>query len=230
MEQLNLAMLPQLAYNPEHFLLHAGVRSVFEDCMALVARSSYAAAYVVGTPRAGKTHLTIALVSELSRRGYSPRLVDGKALHAFIAEEATTKFRSDEVLVVDDAHQYMGTLKPGASGPFVDLIERLRGAHSHVILISSLKRDSFECDAHVLSRLAEATALSIAEPDENSVPELLYRMARQRGIQLTERKVEFVERRIPRTLAAIEDYLEKVVHLSAVLGQKVSLTLLGDAL
>ena len=231
MEQLNLGILPQVVYRPEHFLLHRGVKNQYDETIALLSRSGYSAVFLSGIRRSGKTHFAIKVACDMGVRGYFPRMIDGASFRAFLAGEgASAQFRPDEVVIVDDASGYFSEVQPGGSGPFVQLVERLRSARAHLMMTSTLSAQDFPCDAHVQSRLGEASKLRLEDPDEESVPELLSRMARQHGIQLTDRKVEFLERRMRRSVASIEEYMEKVVHLSSVLGKKVSLSLLGDAL
>jgi chromosomal replication initiation ATPase DnaA len=231
MRQLTLSMLPQVVYRAEQFVQHAGVARCVDEAMATLTTAGYSAVVVVGAARSGKTHLIIALAAALGETGFFPRFIEGGALSEFLSGAgATTSFRSDEVLIVDDIHLYLDGILPGESGPFVNFIERLRAGGAHLLATSRMSPTQFRCDGHVTSRISEATRFEIGEPDESSVPRLLANMARQRGINLSPKKVEFLERRMRRDIASIEEYLEKVVHLSAVLGQRVSLSLLGDAL
>lgn len=231
MQQLALPILPQIVYKPEHFLMHSGVNGLFAEAQAALVTDKYGAVLITGVARSGKTHLAIALAAQLGSGGKFPRFIDGGALRQFLESDFDELiFSPDEVVIVDDAHLYLESILPGGSGPYVNFIEKLRAARCHLLLTSRVEIDEFPCDAHVMSRLKEATPLRIEDPDAESVADLLAVMARQRGIQLAGRKLEFLERRIRRSVASIEEYLEKVVHLTAVLGQRVSLSLLGDAL
>jgi chromosomal replication initiation ATPase DnaA len=231
MQQLALPILPQVVYRPEHFLMHSGVKGMFTEAQAVLSTDTYGAVLITGVARSGKTHLAITLAAQLGGSGRFPRFIDGGALRQFLESDlGELTFSADEVVIIDDIHLYLESVMPGGSGPYVNFIEKLRAARCHLLLTSRLELGDFPCDAHVMSRLKEATPLRIEDPDAESVAELLAIMARQRGIQLAGRKLEFLERRIRRSVASIEEYLEKVVHLTAVLGQRVSLSLLGDAL
>lgn len=231
MQQLTLSMLPQVVYRPDQFVKHGGVAQCIDEALAITSTNKFGSVFLSGVARAGKTHLVIALAAEIGRRGLFPRFIEGGALAQFLSGAGgTCAFRSDEVLIVDDVHLYLDGILPGESGPFVSFVERVRAVGAHLILTSRVMPTEFRCDAHVMSRLAEASHLRVQEPDDAAVPELLARMSQQRGIKLNAKKIEFLERRMRRSCAAIEEYLEKVVHLSAVLGQRVSFSLLGDAL
>jgi chromosomal replication initiation ATPase DnaA len=231
MQQLTLSMLPQVVYRPDQFVRHAGVAQSLDEALATLATNKYGAVLVSGVARSGKTHFVIALAAEIGSRGLFPRFIEGGGLAQFLSGTGgTCSFRGDEVLIIDDIHLYLDGILPGESGPFVSFVERVRAAGAHLVVTSRVLPTEFRCDGHVMSRISEATHLRIQEPDEGSIPPLLSSMARQRGIKLSPKKIEFLERRIRRSISSIEEYLEKVVHLSAVLGQRVSLSLLGDAL
>ena len=88
----------------------------------------------------------------------------------------------------------------------------------------------FSFDQHINSRLQAGSGFALGSPHESELPAIIDIMARQRGIKLTEKKQEFLERRLGRDLPAIEEYLERLVHLTNVLGKRVGFEALGDAL
>ncbi|NDC37903.1 MAG: hypothetical protein EBZ48_07595, partial [Proteobacteria bacterium] len=231
MQQLTLSMLPKVVYRPEQFVAHSGVASILTEAHASVTTPRYGAVVLTGPARCGKTHFVIALAAELGAQGLFPRFIEGGTFAQYlVGQGASCSYRSDEILIIDDMHLYLDGILPGESGPFVHFVERVRTGGAHLLLTSRVLPREFNCDGHVMSRLSEAAHLQIMEPDEATMPMVLTRMAQQRGIKLTSKKVEFLQRRMRRSIPSIEEYLEKVVHLSAVLGGRVSLSLLGDAL
>lgn len=97
-------------------------------------------------------------------------------------------------------------------------------------MLSGASIESFPCDEHIKSRLTPGMGFSIGAPSEDELSELLQLMARQRGINLSDRKVDFLSRRIGRDIASMEEYLEKVSHLSGILGKSIKFPLLSDAI
>ena len=79
------------------------------------------------------------------------------------------------------------------------------------------------------SRLLPGIGFELGAPHPDDMPELLKLMARQRGLSLRERSVDFLEKRIPRGIAEIEAYLERLDQLSRVTGKRIGHQILGDA-
>ncbi len=225
--QLSLNITPRHAYAPENFVPHAGVAGLLEHCASGPGHEKFFIAYLSGPRRSGKTHLSIRLAQELASRGLFPRLVEGSEFAALL--RAPVQWSSDDVVIVDDAHIYLSTLRPGDSGPFVAFIEKLRVARAGVIIVSEHGLDDFACDEHVMSRLIPGKCAEIGHPQEADMASLVVVMGKQHGIQLTDRKVSFVLRRVGRTVASIEAYFERLIHLASVLGRPIKFPLLSGA-
>jgi chromosomal replication initiation ATPase DnaA len=99
-----------------------------------------------------------------------------------------------------------------------------------LILLSREPLDHFEFDEHVRSRLIPGNGFEISPPEESDMPKLIDTIARQRGISLKDRKIDFIVRRLGRDIGALERYFDRVRHLADVLGQSVRFPVLGDAL
>jgi len=228
--QLPLQMVTRVRYAPENFLIHSGMVGVVEGCRSLFARDAFSLAFISGSPRAGKTHLSIFLIDALEKLARFPRLLEGGELGRFLTTSEGESFTSEDVFVVDDAHAYLSSLRPGDSGPFVSFVERLRVARAGLVLLSAEPLDRFSFDEHVRSRLVPGSGLIVEAPAESDMPALIDMMARQRGIKLKERKIGFIVRRLGRDIGALERYFDRVQHLADVLGQSVRFPVLGDAL
>jgi chromosomal replication initiation ATPase DnaA len=60
--QLPLQIVTRVRYAPENFYAHSGVQGVIEGSRALFARDGFGMAFISGSHRSGKTHLSIFLV------------------------------------------------------------------------------------------------------------------------------------------------------------------------
>ena len=231
MEQLTLGLSNRLAYAASNFHVHAGVTSTIDDLLTLFRKEGFSIGYLTAPARRGKTHLSLYLVECLLRGGFLPKIIEGSDFGRWISESLPGHiFSPEEVLIVDDAHLYFSEIVPGASGPFVNLIETLRGVKAGILFLSSVGLSELPCDEHVKSRLIPGDGFTLGDPDEGDMEKLISTMARQRGIHLTDLKVEFLVRRLRRDIPSIEEYFGKLSHLSQVLGKSVKFPLLSDAI
>jgi len=231
MNQLNLNILSRLAYAPDSFLFHAGVADLYESVFALLTEDDFGLCFVQGAPRKGKTHLSICLSDTLAKHNLFPRIVEGEKFADWMTKHSDNNIpASDQVIIVDDADKYFASAIPGNSGPFVSFIEGLRAAKCKVVFLCKAFLDDLPCDDHIMSRLRAGSNFSLNDPVESEIQELILVMARQRGIHLTARKVQYLNKRIGRDIPAIEEYLDKVHHLANVIGKPVHLPLLSDSL
>ena len=80
-----------------------------------------------------------------------------------------------------------------------------------------------------MSRLRSAVGLHLDTPDQDDLPQLLHAMATQRGIRLKQRHISYVLKNVGRSVPELESYLERLLHLSQVLGKTVKFPLIADA-
>ena len=228
MSQLSLNIRPTLSYAATNFVPHAGVEELTRSLQSLLSMSDrFRIALVTGDRRTGKTHLSLFLAEWLTTQGKRPILIEGAAL---LDGTGMRDAGPDEVIIVDDADEYLKTIEPGAGGPFVRWIELLRVNRAALVLLSSTPLESFGFDGHVRSRLLPGSGFTISAPSAKDIPLLVEQMARQRGIAFRSRMVGFIEKRVSRTVPAIEGYLERLSHLSRAIGKPIRFPLLGDAL
>lgn len=230
MRQLSLNINLCLGYAPEGFWLHAGVEKAYQACHAMLRMSGFRLCFITGPRRSGKTHFSIKLVDDLLKQGLRPRLTEGDRLGESAFPRKEHDFSSQDIIVVDEAETYLTGLGYGNSGEFVTFIERLRVARGAVVFFSAHELEHFSLDDHIRSRLISGSGFRIGNPHPEDLPELIRLMARQRGFLLDPRKLEYLIKRIGRSIPAIEEYLEKLISLSRVRAQPVRFPMLGDAI
>ncbi|MCB0318009.1 MAG: hypothetical protein KDD56_04575 [Bdellovibrionales bacterium] len=230
MNQIPLNIINRIPYKRENFILHSGITDIYEICLQLSEADKFQIAYIEGALRTGKTHFAVALTHDLSVKGLFPRLISGsELLKKLNTKEFDHKWDKNDVLIVDDSDHFFLAIDSGASGSFVDLIESMRTAKSKVILFSSVSKNEFPCDEHILSRINQGAGFLIKPPDSEEINPLIDVMARQRGISLSENKREYLVKRIPRSVEEIEKKLDNVSYLSQLFGEKVKFPLLAKS-
>lgn len=231
MNQLQLQIVPRLAYSASNFVVHAGTRGLIDDLRSTLEREQFSLTVLHGGEKRGKTHLSIRLADEMAQRAIFPHLVDGSEFSAWITQRISdSREPRGEVVIVDDADRYFTTAAAADSGPFVNIVELFRRHGGAFVFIVSKDLDQLGCDPHVMSRLRAGAQLSLGLPDGADMQELIYTMAVQRGISLTERKVEFLARRLGRDIAAIDEYLHRASQLAAASGKPLRLPVLSEAI
>jgi chromosomal replication initiation ATPase DnaA len=221
-QQLALNVRPRLAYSSENFVVHSGVRTIIQCTLEHLGQDRGHCLFVYGEERSGKTHLALRLAEEVARCGSFPRLFEPDEFVTALESLSVTAVHSDDVFIVDDAHVYLQQIQPGDSGPFVRFIEALRAQHASVVLCSAKQIEDIPCDDHVKSRLRSGTGLAIGSPLPEEMAALLKGLARQRGIALRKQHIDYLEKRVQRSLPWLVDYFERLAHLSHSLAKGLS--------
>lgn len=227
MNQLPLNIAHCLAYSPDNFVCHAGVAGIVDY---LRSAQGFTVLYVTAGARRGKTHLSIKLADQLTSQGRYPRLSEGRDFARLVDEFIVSgAVGSHEFFIVDDAQEYLLTVTPGNSGPFVSFFELLRKAGAGIVFLSATAIEALPCDQHVTSRLIPGAGFEIGDPAEEDIAPLIDKMAKQRGLALKEREVAYLLKRIGRDIPSIEQYFQKLQYLSQVLNRSIRFPLLSDA-
>jgi chromosomal replication initiation ATPase DnaA len=231
MEQLPLKVIPKLQYAPERFFIHTGVKVIL-DALQATLKSHFALSFIQGSPRSGKTHLSLYLSHYLLNQGVQSFIVDGSEL---TERENNSEFDitkvSAPVLIIDNAEVLLNTFHPGTSGPFVYLVEERRRKGGAIILFSTQSPEELPCDDHIKSRIASGSIYHITQPSDEDMLPLLSELARQRGLALTERKEKYLIQRLGRSIQAIEALLERAVIISELNEHyRIDFSVLNDAL
>ena len=225
MSQIPLSLTTQLPYSSGNFINHGGVGQIRAECRKHLISKAFRLCFVHGKARTGKTHLSIQLAEDMLADGIIPRLLDGVEVLIDVGQ----LLGAGEVCIVDDAQRYLQTIQPGQSGKFVHTIEFLRQHSIPVVFLSAMSVEELPCDEHITSRLLAGAGLSIHDPEPVDMAPLIAALSRQRGLELRAAHIEFLEKRLARSIPALEHYIDRVVHLSRVLNRPLNFAVLGDA-
>ncbi len=220
----------RLSYSSKNFYVHEGVSECLSGAITALTGKDFSLCFITGSPRFGKTHLSIKISDILVEKKFLPRLIEGDDFREWLSNQAPRMtFTHLDRIIIDDADKYLKGINRGYSGPLVNLIETLRSVGAGVVFLSRTDISELPCDEHIKSRLIPGGGYKLLVPGESDTETLTRLMAEQRGIMLKERKLEFIVRRLRKDIPSIENYFERVGHLSQVLGQRIRFTLLGDA-
>lgn len=225
--QLALPLQSTLRYLPKQFLLHAGVKSTYIGTIEAIRNSEFRICSIVGPARSGRTHLSVRLGDDLSTT-HQVALLNSSSFKRLVLS-TSFNFSAETLIIVDDADDFFEQLHPGESGPFVNLIESLRLQRSKIVFLLKQNPSLFRCDQHALSRLRAGLGFAIQSPEQGDLVDLLQVLARQRGFELDDRKLKFLSRRLRRDICSLEGYLDRLAHLSMVIGAPIKLSLLSTA-
>ena len=225
--QLALPLRSSLRYLPKQFVMHAGVREAYAGCIATLRSQQFRICCIVGATRSGRTHFAVRLADQL-RSDFDVSLIDSSGLQRLISS-SDISFGSNSLIIVDDIDEYLNTLREGDSGPFVRLLEELRLRRVKIVLMLKKAPSEYQFDEHVLSRLNAGAGFSIKAPAASDLADVLLVLARQRGIELDQRKLKFLGRRLRHDIAALEGYLDRLSHLSSIIGGPIKLSLMNTA-
>jgi chromosomal replication initiation ATPase DnaA len=230
-EQLSLQIIPRLSYSAENFVLHAGLQKIVASVAYSLTSNDYSLCWINGGHRSGKTHFSIYLSEQLIKLGLPGRLLIGQDLYAWLDSRfERPEVAQGEVLIVDDAQDFFLSDYALQSDAFVGLVEEMRNVNGKLIFLSSSHFSEFKCDAHTMSRLKAGHVFNIENPEESNIQAILFSMARQRGLALNDKRLNFVSKRMRRDIASIESYLGRVSLISNTLNKSVTRPLLNDAL
>ncbi|MGI6523708.1 MAG: hypothetical protein ACOX2O_00205 [Bdellovibrionota bacterium] len=212
MDQIPLKIIPRLPYSADAFIVHQGVREIYDFCCSQMLTESFRICVAYGAAQSGKTHLSIKLATDLERKGALVRLVDGDSLQDFLVKQGVgAKYRSETVIIVDDADKYLATLSSDRSGEFVNLVEALRRSQAGLLLLTGQQVSDFAIDDHVRSRLRPGEGFLLSSPDDAQLNELIFTMAKQRGIILTPKKVAYLAKRLGREVPSLAKALNALL-------------------
>jgi chromosomal replication initiation ATPase DnaA len=230
-EQLSLKLFDVVRYRPDRFIAHRGVKEILVHLKQELSEERFSLTTIYAPKRSGKTHLAVYLADRWISAGYHPRIISGEDLISETAEISSAPLElSPEILIIDSADIWLKQLTPGKSGPFVQLVERLRMNAGKLILLSGTETQDLPCDDHVMSRIRAGFQVPLLPPVEEDLPDLLIELARQRGIRLKSRSLHFLLKNLRRNIPDLERYLERLLHLTKVLGKGLKFQLIADAI
>lgn len=229
--QLNLGIQDKVAYKPYNFMWHLGVSSLLFQVTDVLLEERFQICFINGGKSSGKSHLMVVLVEELQKRGAEPIYLNGETLTSFLDDQfADLSVSSKSVFVVDDLDLYLNATAAINSGQFVNFVERLRNESAKLVFTSSLSISELTCDEHVRSRLLPGVGYTIGNPACEEMDILIKQMGHQRGLSLSDRHIDFLSKRLPKSVSECCNFFDRALLYSKLTGRPVKFPFISEIL
>ena len=211
MVQMLLNLRTRLVYAPDNFRLHAGVRPVLQETLELLRQDGFRLVCLNAAERYGKTHAAIWLAHSAPGHSSEVELLDSSEWRERLQQGLQPKRTgSCPIFIVDDADENLEQLTTGNSGQFVSFVENLRAQKGKLVLFGQREWRDLPCDEHIQSRLLAGVRYRLERPGEEDLGAILVTLAKQRGLVLRRRKVDYLVKHLGTDIPAFEDYLDKL--------------------
>ena len=111
------------------------------------------------------------------------------------------------------------------------LFNVVREARKHLLIVGQTAPARWDVALPDLkSRLSGMPSVEIRSPDDATIAAVLVKLFRDRQLEVTPELVGYVQKRIPRTFAAIQKMTERVDHDALAQNRKITVPLVRDIL
>ncbi len=222
---------PQLTL--ERFVVGRSNEFAFALCQAVADAPGrhYNPLFIHGGVGLGKTHLLHAIGNHVARTcpaltvAYLTSEQFTNALIAAIRNRRTAQFqaryRSVDVLLVDDAHFLAG--KHSTQEEFFHTFNALHDARKQVVLVSDRAPQQIPgLEERLISRFAWGVVTEIARPDLETRMAILQRKAEEQQLEIDEQVLLFIAERCRSSVRELEGALIKLLAFSSLSKQSIT--------
>ncbi|HWB21150.1 MAG TPA: chromosomal replication initiator protein DnaA [Phycisphaerales bacterium] len=221
---------------PENRLAHAGAIAVTKDLGRV-----YNPFFVHGGVGLGKTHLLQAMCQAVLNNNPSLKIyyiscdtfmnLFHDAVQAGVMAEFRNRFRSADMLVVDDIHDL--SKRERSQEEFFHTFNALRDAGKHIVLSSdAVPSEIPQLKERLVSRFASGLVARIDKPCFETRVAIVKSKSALRSLQLPDEVAEYIAQRIESNIRELEGAINSIQHSAAMLEVAISLELakrvLGD--
>jgi len=214
------------AFNPRYIFANFVVGKGNELAYAASVRvakepgTKYNPLFLYGGVGLGKTHLMLAVGNELARTNPSLKIlyISGEqftndyvgSLHSGTVEEFKQKYRTPDLLLVDDI-QFIGG-KEQTQEQFFHVFNILRDSHRQIVLTSDRPPKAIPAlEERLISRFEWGMIADISSPDLETRTAILASKSKERGIALSEEALRFLASHIQSNVRELEGALNKML-------------------
>lgn len=236
-EQLSLS--PD--YTFDNFITGPGNQLGHAASLAVAEKpgGAYNPLFIHGGVGLGKTHLLQAICQRLLERNPSARILylscDSfinqfmNAVEAGDMNNFRYKFRSADVLVVDDIHFF--TKRERTQEEFFHTFNTLQQSGRQIILSADAPpNDIPELEDRLVSRFNWGLVTRIEKPCYETRVAILRKKAKMRGIDLPDDVICYVAARVESNTRELEGAVTKIQGLASLTGRKIDMDLAREAL
>lgn len=226
-------------YRFDTFVVGASNRLAHAACLAVAENPAHAynPLFVYGGVGLGKTHLLHALGHEVQRRGLSILYVSSEwftndlinAIRAQKTEEFRAKYRSADVLLVDDIQFIAG--KERTQEEFFHTFNTLHGSGKQIVISCDRPPKALVAlEDRLKSRFGWGLIADVQPPDFETRSAILRAKAQEGAISISDDVLAYIARKVPSNIRELEGALNRIVAHSHLMGVPLSLDSAQEAL
>ncbi|MCC6953002.1 MAG: chromosomal replication initiator protein DnaA [Deltaproteobacteria bacterium] len=225
-------------YNFSNYVI--GACNQFAHAVSLQVAENLGALYnplfIYGGVGLGKTHLVNAIGNACLRRGKSVLMISSEsfvnelisALRANRMPQFKSKFRSLDVLIVDDVQFLVG--KERTQEEFFHTFNELYQHRKQIIMTSDkLPQELTGLEERLRTRFASGLSVDLQAPDFETRVAILSKKAEGLGVNLPNDVASFISQRIDTNVRELEGALNRVVALASLRATPITLPVAEQA-
>ncbi len=212
MNQIPLKLRKVITYQADNFYWHLGLSRIQTYFKHEVSSTNFSATYLYGSARSGKTHLSIVLNQLFVEKNYYPTHISGDDFQKFIPK---ADYTSQDLLIIDDFQKIFldsNLASDDLISKFIDLYESLKRNSAKLIILADQHFKNYDLIDHLTSRLANMQIFTLDALQDKDLNLMIFNLAKQRGLRLSETNQDYLAKRLPRSIALIEAYLERLEY------------------
>ena len=221
-------------YTFDNFIVGSSNKFAHAACTAVAANPAmnYNPLFIYGPSGLGKTHLLYAITHEIKRKKPAAKIIYIKgedfttqfieALAAQMTNEFRNKYRSCDVLLIDDIQFIAG--KTSTQEEFFHTFNALYEEHKQIILTSDRPpRDMKTLEDRLKTRFEWGLLADIQPPDLELRVAIIKKKAEQVGIIIPEEVLTYLAENLRSNIRQIEGAMKKLGALAFLSGQKITM-------
>ncbi len=221
-------------YTFDNFIVGSSNKFAHAACTAVAANPAmnYNPLFIYGPSGLGKTHLLYAITNEIKKKKPNVKIIYIKgedfttqfieALAAQMTNEFRNKYRSCDVLLIDDIQFIAG--KTSTQEEFFHTFNALYEEHKQIILTSDRPpRDMKTLEERLKTRFEWGLLADIQPPDVELRVAIIKKKAEQVGIVIPEDVLTYLAENLRSNIRQIEGAMKKLGALVFLSGQEITM-------
>lgn len=221
-------------YTFDNFIVGSSNKFAHAACTAVAANPAmnYNPLFIYGPSGLGKTHLLYAITNEIKKKKPAAKIIYIKgedfttqfieALAAQMTNEFRNKYRSCDVLLIDDIQFIAG--KTSTQEEFFHTFNALYEEHKQIILTSDRPpRDMKTLEDRLKTRFEWGLLADIQPPDLELRVAIIKKKAEQVGVTIPEEVLTYLAENLRSNIRQIEGAMKKLGALAFLSGQKITM-------
>ncbi len=219
-------------YTFDNFVVGAGNRLAHAAALGVArhtAEAAYNPLFIYAAPGLGKTHLLQAIGQEAVKQHQRPVLVSGEQFtHEFVeairerrTEEFRARYRTAELLMVDDIHAISG--KEQTQECFFNTFNELHNAGRQIVITSDRSpREMPLLEERLKSRFEWGLMADIQPPDYETRRAILLARAEEARTELNPDVLEMLAGEVRRNIRELEGSLNRILAYARLLQAEIT--------